>query len=383
MAIAPFSVKQVNDYIARLFKSDYLLRPVVVKGEISSIGEDRKGNIYISLSEDRSKLDLVIFSNMKNDVVSKLQIGDEVIAAGNIEAYAAQSKYSLWVRDIEIAGAGDAAAKFEELKQKLLKEGLFDKDHKLPIPEFPKHIGIVTSATGAAVEDIIKILTSRTNITDITVFPVLVQGPDAAEDMIKMIGVIEREYKGDVDLIIIGRGGGSAEDLAAFNDEGLARAIYNCTIPIISAVGHEVDISISDFVADMRAETPTAAAQMAVHSISELNDILKNSLENLNFNLSNRVLQEDFTIVDLRNSLDYSLKDLVNKYEKEIDNSLLILKENNPLMVLNKGYSLVTDLKGKPISDIDHIKKDEEYNIVFKSGEAKVKAIDKRKKVRK
>lgn len=373
MAIAPFTVTQVNEIISRLFKTEPLLRPVVVQGEVSRINYDKNGNMYISIKDSACKLDCTIFENRINDTMRNLEPGDEIICTGNIECFTKMGSYSLWISHVELVGEGDLAAQFEALKRKLYKEGLFDEAHKKRLPEFPKHIGVVTSSTGAAVKDILKILSTRTGLTDVTVFPVLVQGAYAAQDMIKMLKTIEEKFSDTIDLIIIGRGGGSIEDLSAFNDEDLARAIYACPIPIISAVGHEIDTTISDFVADLRAETPTAAAQIAVKSKVELMDLLNSKIYELNKELSNRLGNKMFQAEGLFNSIEGRTKELIIKRESEIERLMLLLKENDPRKFLDKGYALVTDESGKNIHSNKIIKKGKKYTLTFSDGNANVR----------
>lgn len=373
MAIAPFTVSQVNEIIARTFKTEPLLRPVVVKGEVSRLNYDKNGNLYMSIKDEKSKLDCTVFQNRINDTIRNLSPGDEIICAGNIECFIKMGAYSLWVNQVEIVGEGNLAIEFEKLKQKLFKEGLFDSEHKKELPRFPKHIGVVTSGTGAAVKDILKILSGRTALTDVTVFPVLVQGDKAPQDITNMINLIDREYNDIIDLIIVGRGGGAIEDLAAFNDEGLARAIYNCSIPIISAVGHEIDTTISDFVADVRAETPTAAAQIAVRSSEELRELLNSKMWEMNKELSNMLGQKMFRIEGIFNQIDGRMRELIYKGEAEAEKAFLLLKENDPRKFLDKGYALVTDSKGKHIKSSKKIKAGSEYQLIFNDGSAKVR----------
>ena len=373
MAIAPFTVSQVNEIIARTFKTEPLLRPVVVKGEVSRLNYDKNGNLYMSIKDEKSKLDCTVFQNRINDTIRNLSPGDEIICAGNIECFIKMGSYSLWVNQVEIVGEGNLAIEFEKLKQKLFKEGLFDSEHKKELPRFPKHIGVVTSGTGAAVKDILKILSGRTALTDVTVFPVLVQGDKAPQDITNMINLIDREYNDIIDLIIVGRGGGAIEDLAAFNDEGLARAIYNCSIPIISAVGHEIDTTISDFVADVRAETPTAAAQIAVRSSEELRELLNSKMWEMNKELSNMLGKKMFRIEGIFNQIDGRMRELIYKGEAEAEKAFLLLKENDPRKFLDKGYALVTDSKGKHIISSKNIKAGSEYQLIFNDGSAKVR----------
>lgn len=379
MALKPFTVSQVSEFISRMFKTEPLLRPVMVRGEISSINYHRNGSIYLSLSDSKNKLDGVIFPNRVSETARNLKEGDDVILTGSIESYGAQSKYSLWVSAVEYAGEGELAAAFERMKKKLNQEGIFDKKYKKPLPEYPSHIGVVTSPTGAAVRDILKILQDRNPLVDITVFPVTVQGPDAAADITRMLNLIDNRFSKDLDLIILGRGGGSSEDLSVFNDEGLARAIFKCSIPIISAVGHEIDTSISDLVADVRAETPTAAAQMAVHSIDELKDIIDNALGDLNHNLANSILHMDFITREYKNDLERSLKEMLWEYERDMEEARLILVENDGRAVLSKGYALVSDQEGKPITKVSKLRKNGEYKLIMTDGKATFKVLEKEK----
>jgi len=370
MSLTAFTVSQISNYISRLFDTEPLLRPVRVQGEISQL--TFKKHIYLSLSDGTNKLDCIVYSSRINDAARSLAQGDEVILTGNIQNYGPGSKYSLVVQAIETVGEGDLYKEFLKLKEKLHKEGLFDSMHKKPLPEYPKHIGVVTSDTGAAHEDITKILRKRTNITDVTIFPVLVQGPTAPASMINMLKTIEKKFKDEIDVIIIGRGGGSAEDLSCFNDEGLARAIYECSIPIISAVGHEIDTSISDFVADVRAETPTAAAQIAVKSNDELKALLDNSLREMNAVLANRLMSAEFQLEGTLDNMRRTLDERIIGYEREIEKALILLKENDPRSILSKGYALIQDSDGNAVINASKIKKGQEYTVTMSDGTATV-----------
>ena len=258
---------------------------------------------------------------------------------------------------------------FQLLKDKLAKEGLFDPAHKKPIPEFPHKIGIITSSTGAAVQDILKIITSRNNLVDIIIFPVQVQGEGAASDMASTLDMIgSHEQFSDIDTLILGRGGGSAEDLWAFNEEILARAVYNCPIPVISAVGHEIDFSISDFVADRRAETPTAAAEMAVPDLREIREELEKQRDNLLSGLNSKVntdrLKAEGYMVEIRTFMEKRMAE----YSHKLETMKLLLEENNPAAVLKKGYGILEDMSGKVISSVKDIKEGGRYLLSLKDG---------------
>ena len=278
----PVTVSQVNEYIAKKLRDDLNLRGLAVEGEISGLSRSGQ-HYYLTLKDADSQIRAAIWgSNAIKIDMSLVENGKKIVAICDISPYSKGGTYSLSIRHVEAAGEGDAAAEFNRIKEKLEKEGLFDKKHKKPIPVFPYRVGVITSATGAAIEDIRKIITAKNDLTDILIFPTVVQGIGAVNSIIENIKQANELNRIGlhIDTLIVGRGGGSAEDLAAFNDENVARAIFASDIPVISAVGHEVDFSISDFVADMRAETPTAAADIAVMNTFELRDDIENSKRN-------------------------------------------------------------------------------------------------------
>ena len=368
MATKPITVTQLNEYIKNVLNTDPLLRYVRVTGDITYYNEHSNGNIYMTISDNNSKVECVIFSNRIDETAKSINVGDEVIVEGSINAAVYKGGYQLWVRTVERAGEGDMAKEFERLKAKLEKEGLFDKEHKKKLPKYPKHIGIVTSDSGAAFDDIKKIITSRTNLADITLFPVLVQGKLAAPNIIKMIEFVNEKFKDSLDLLIVGRGGGAPEDLAAFNDEGLARAIYASEIPIISAVGHEIDFSISDLVADVRAETPTAAAQIAVKDNKSIMDEMNECLRTLGTYLGNNLLQAELSMQNYASRIESTINDLLRERENIIANQLILLKENDPRNVLEKGFAIVSGDEGRPITSSKKLKKGNKYVITMTDG---------------
>ena len=276
---------------------------------------------------------------------------------------------------MEACGEGNLSAAFEVLKRKLEAEGIFAQEHKKAIPAFPKKIGIVTSQTGAALQDILKIIKSRTSLVDVVVFPVLVQGAGAAADIASMLDLINENFD-DLDTLIVGRGGGSAEDLWPFNEEIVARAIYRCDIPIISAVGHEIDFTIADFAADKRAETPTAAAEMAVPDTAELLKKIEIYKNNLTVQMNNKIkydkLRADNCILDMKNVLNR----MIASMEHKMETLKLYLDENNPSAVLGKGYSILQDADGKSVSSVSQISLSEDYSLILKDGRVKMKALE-------
>ena len=377
MGLKPFTVGEVSNYISKLLNTEPLLNSILVVGEISKLTFHRNGSIYFSISDGTNKLDCVMFDSYVTEKALEMKEGQEVILSGGIRAYPARSQYSLWVKSVEPVGQGDLAAQFEEMKQRLNKEGLFDKKHKKELPELPRRIGIVTSATGAAVEDMTKILRAKTSLPEVIIFPVLVQGQGAAEDISNMLENIGDNFAKEIDVLIVGRGGGSPEDLAVFNQEEVARAIFKCPIPIISAVGHEIDTTIADLVADARAETPTAAANMVIPGDDDLIALMEGYVDDLKYYLSNGLMQGEFKIQNYVNDLHKYLEKKINDYENEINSELILLKENNPKAVLEKGYTLVTDENGKPIVEASALEINSKYNIVFKDGRAVAEVLDK------
>ena len=370
MALKPVTVTQLNDYIARVFDSDMLLMNVAVRGEISNLKYHSSGHVYFSLNDENSKVNCFFPASYVGTLKYELGDGLEITALGKVNVYRKGGYYSLFVRDIQVAGEGNLAMAFQLMKEKLEKEGLFDPDHKKPIPAFPHSIGVITSATGAAVKDIVKIIRSRNEFVDIDIFPVLVQGEGAAEDIAGAIGYVNEHYP-DTDTLIVGRGGGSQEDLWAFNEEVLARAIYASVIPVISAVGHETDFSISDFVADLRAETPTAAAEAAVPDISKLLeklDVLRQEmLSQLLSRLKIYELKAESVYRELRTGMDL----LLIRRSNEIDKYKLILEENDPHRIMERGYAVI-ERDGRVISKPEELT-DGEYDIVFRTGKVRVK----------
>lgn len=370
MALRPITVTQLNDYIARVFDSDTLLMNVAVTGEISNLKYHSSGHVYFSLNDDNSKVNCFLPSSYAKNLSYELGDGLEVTASGKVSVYRRGGYYSLFVRTIQVAGEGNLSMAFQLMKEKLEKEGLFDPAHKKPIPAFPHKIGILTSPTGAAVQDIVKIIRSKNELVDILVFPVQVQGEGAAQNIADTLKFVNENCK-DMDILIVGRGGGSQEDLWAFNEEVLARAIYDSRIPVISAVGHEIDFSISDFVADMRAETPTAAADLAVPDIRELCDRLDKFSDEMLIHLKGKLslgeLKADRALRQLKSDLELLLLNRTN----EIERYKLILEQNDPHRIMERGYAVI-ESEGRIIRSPEELK-DGEYDIVFRSGKVRVK----------
>ncbi len=375
MAIKPITVSQLNDYISRVIGTDPLLGAVVVKGEISGLKYHDSGNVYFSIIDGLSKINCFLAEEYKNMLHYSLDNGMEVVLNGNVRVYKKNGSYSLYVTNVEVSGEGSLAIAFQKMKSKLDQEGFFDKRHKKPIPEFPEKIGVITSNTGAAVRDILKIIRQRNDYVNVTVFPVLVQGEYAAENIAGMIDYVNKHFE-DIDTLIVGRGGGSTEDLWAFNEEVVARSIYDSRIPVISAVGHEIDFTIADFVADKRAETPTAAAQMAVPDTAELRKILNDKKENLLLQLANKVRYNMLCIENMSADLKTGLQSKIQKYEHKIEEFRLMLEKNNPLRILDEGYAVVTDQDEKTVKSVLEFNLDQTYKIQLKDGFAKCNIVE-------
>lgn len=367
MALKPVTVTQLNEYISRVLGTDPLLSNITVTGEISNLKHHSSGHIYFSISDASSKINCFLPASYARNLAYELGDGINVIIRGYVNVYKKGGTYTLFVRELEAAGEGDLSIAFELLKIKLRDEGLFDAAHKRPIPAFPRKIAIITSPTGAAVRDMIKIITGRTSMTDVTIFPAQVQGTGAAAEMAEVLDFVNENFP-DTDTVIIGRGGGSAEDLWAFNEEVLARAIYRSKIPVISAVGHETDFSISDFVADMRAETPTAAAEKAVPDDGQLKNQILTYMTGLMTDLKNRVDLSELRREKYIQNMRIALIKRIDDYEHSLLQSYITLDENNPVRILNKGYAYIENTRGQVVSSAGSVIEGSRYRIFFKDG---------------
>jgi exodeoxyribonuclease VII large subunit len=369
MSLRPVSVTQLNDYISRVIGTDPLLSSVTVQGETSGVKYHSSGHVYMSLVDGASRINCFIPRDYAAVLGFVLSDGMDVVLKGGVSVFKKNGTYSLFVRSIEVAGEGDLSAAFEELKNRLNKEGLFDKVHKKSLPAFPYRVGVVTSNTGAAIRDILKIIKSRNDFVDVAIFPVLVQGDGAAPQIAAAIDYINENFS-DIDVLIVGRGGGSAEDLWAFNEEIVARSIYRSEIPVISAVGHEIDFTISDMVADVRAETPTAAAQMAVPDTSELAALLEDLKNSMTVQLKNNVMYNGLKAETMAREMKDVLLSKIESSRNAMENLKLILTENDPRMILENGYSIMEGQDGRVITDSAMLDRDQDYRLTFNKGYA-------------
>lgn len=389
-----FSVTQLNEYVKMLIDSDEILQTAAVCGEISNFKHHyATGHLYFTLKDERSAVKCVMFAREAARLKFEPDNGMTVTAWGRVSVFPRDGAYQLYIGFMSPSGLGEQYYAFEMLKQKLASEGLFDAARKKKIPKFPKKIGIITSPTGAAVRDLYNVLTRRWPIIEIELFPALVQGSSAAASLKK--GIEYFDSKDDIDVVIIGRGGGSGEDLSAFNDETLARSIAASKIPVISAVGHEIDVSISDFVADLRAPTPSAAAELAVPDMGEYNAILLSHLGRIKGIVSRRiefgesrlktlsessVLKSPEKYFDIKfTELDYLAERLGDKYDDIIKangskfSSLVAkLEALSPLSVLSRGYS-ITNKGDKMVSSVAEISSGDDLVLIFNDGKVDVK----------
>ena len=390
MAIKPIRVSQLNSYIKRLLQSDPLLGNVSVIGEISNLKHHGSGHVYFTLKDENSRINCFLSSDTLRDIRFELADGMEIVAEGYIYLYERGGSYSLNIRDIRVEGMGNLSIAFEKLKEKLAGEGLFDEKYKNPLPAFPRNIGVITSETGAAVRDIISIIKGRNDVVHVMIFPVLVQGPGAAAEIAEAIRMVNEKFP-HFDTLIVGRGGGSREELWAFNEEIVARSIFQSVIPIISAVGHEIDFSISDFVADKRAETPTAAAQMAVPDTKELKLALNQYRESLERRLENhlrmmdlklramspgqmaqtllhRIQREALSCEHLKKEMENHLISEIRTNENRIDGIKDQLAALNPLNIMERGYAAILDGQGILRSSASDFSKDDPLTARFRDG---------------
>ena len=371
------SVSQLNRYIKMNFDADENLANIFISGEISNFTNHyRTGHLYFTLKDDSAAVRAVMFNSSAKRLKFMPEDGMKVIARGRVSVYEASGQYQLYVDDMQPDGVGALNLAYEQLKEKLQKEGLFSEHHKKPLPPYPEKVGVITSPTGAAVRDIINVLGRRFPYAEIVFCPVLVQGEGAHLQLTDAVNLFNSERAADV--IIIGRGGGSIEDLWEFNDEGLARAVYNSEIPVISAVGHETDFTICDFVADMRAPTPSAAAELAVPDANELQYALS-ALKNRMF------LNVSSGIADRRSRLEYltskgalkSPDEMLSSYENRIGgkkvefiSAATALSKLDPMSVLMRGFAFVSDKSGKNVYSSQALAKGDKINVRFHDGSA-------------
>ena len=384
-----YTVSKVNQYIKNMFLSDYALNRIYVKGEVSNLKYHTSGHIYFTLKDEKSQMACVMFAGQRSGLKFRMTEGQSVIVFGNVSVYERDGKYQLYANEIVQDGLGSFYELFEQLKKNLEKEGLFSLEHKKPIPFYAKKVGIVTASTGAAIQDIVNIATRRNPYVELILYPAKVQGEGAAETIVKGIQTLDAMK---LDVLIVGRGGGSIEDLWAFNEESVARAIFQCNTPIISAVGHETDTTIADFVSDLRAPTPSAAAELAVCNILDVMATLDDYevrfthmmerkiqekhyvLEHLRLRLAHQspafqIQQNRQYASDLEDKLNGLMKQVLERKKHQLALYIEKMKGLSPLETLSKGYSFVTDEEGKAVKTVQTVNKGDAVSIAVKDGE--------------
>ena len=392
-----YTVGQVNSYIKNMFSQDFLLHSIMVKGEVSNCKYHSSGHIYFTLKDEKGTIACVMFAGNRSGLSFCMQEGQRVVVTGSVDVYERDGKYQLYARQIVLDGAGLLYEKYEQLKRKLEEMGMFAQQYKQPIPRYIKTLGVVTAPTGAAVRDIINIATRRNPFVQIILYPAIVQGDQAAASIVQGIRALEMQ---GVDTIIVGRGGGSIEDLWAFNEEIVAQAVFDCSVPVISAVGHETDTTIIDYVADLRAPTPSAAAELAVFDYNEymsrlavyqntLLQLQKNHIRRARSRLekrqlklkylspANQIRQQRTYAIELEGQLQNVMQNILQTKKHTLALYIEKLKGLSPLEKLNQGFSHVADASGRTVTDIDSVQVDDVLQIHVKNGCLRAKVTEK------
>ena len=394
-----YTIRQVNRYISNMFTQDFMLNRIYVKGEVSNCKYHTSGHIYFSLKDDSGSLACVMFAGSRSGLKFHMENGQSVIVLGNISVYERDGKYQLYAKEIVLDGIGLLYEKFQALKQELEDMGMFAPEYKQPIPVFSRRVGIVTAPTGAAIRDIMNISYRRNPYVQLILYPALVQGEGAADSIVRGIEILDQS---GVDVIIVGRGGGSMEDLWAFNEEKVARAIFQCNTPVISAVGHETDFTIADYVADLRAPTPSAAAELAVADIIGIQEQLQKMEERFRTRMTDRIedgrrevrhLQSRLNVLSPQNQIREKYQILTEKEEKLQYFMRLVLKNKrhqmllyaermkglSPLDKLKQGYSYTADEDGHKVTEVDQVQEGDLLQIYVSDGQILAEVKDTKK----
>lgn len=386
-----YSVKQVNAYIKNMFNQDFMLNRIYVKGEVSNCKYHTSGHIYFTLKDESGTIACIMFARQRAGLTFRMQEGQQVIAFGSITTYERDGKYQLYANEIILDGAGLLYERYEALKKELAEMGMFAKEYKQPIPLYAKRVGIVTAPTGAAIRDIMNVAARRNPYVQLILYPALVQGDGAKESIIAGIQMLEQKQ---VDVMIVGRGGGAIEDLWAFNEEEVARAVFECSVPIISAVGHETDTTIIDYVADLRAPTPSAAAELAVFEYHAFTDQLLESERRLKKEFLDHIqreririeaylmrmkylhpgmklLQQKQHVVNMEEELRRKMKERIQQASYALSIRIEKMKGLSPLQKLNQGFSYVTDKTGQALTSVEQAVQGEILTIYVMDGKVK------------
>ena len=367
-----FTVSDVNQYIKAVLNKDESLKNIYVKGEISNFKMASNGHFYFSLKDDKSMIGAMMFSGYANKIAFKPENGQEVVVFGSIDVYVGRGSYSIIAYQMEEVGAGQALLELEKLKKKLKEEGLFDESRKRPINLFPKAIGVITAPNSAAIKDILFNLNRRYPIADVYVFYSAVQGDNAAKELLNAFNIAQTY---PLDTLLIGRGGGASEDLSAFNDETLVRAIATSKMPVIACIGHEIDSTLVDFVADKRASTPTGAAELATVDQREICQHLLYATNDMEEAIKNRLIVMEDDLSSLKEDLHSSMLNLINQQSLLLAHKKATLEALNPDNVINRGYSLTIDEDGHPVS-VNRVKKGQIVKTILKDGVIHSEVID-------
>ena len=394
-----YSVGQVNRYVRNMFTQDYILKKIYVKGEVSNCKYHPSGHIYFSLKDETGLLSCVMFAGQRRGLAFRMKDGDRVVIGGAVDVYERDGRYQMYAREITLEGAGVLYERFLALKAELEEMGMFAPEYKQPIPRFIQKLGVVTAPSGAAVQDIRNISLRRNPYLQIILYPALVQGDGAADSIVRGIRMLD---EAGVDTIIVGRGGGSIEDLWAFNEEKVARAIFECRTPIISAVGHETDFTIADFAADLRAPTPSAAAELAVDDFAQVMYTLDNYRERFRRDMRDRIeyqkvrleqyklrlkylspesrLRDNRQILaDYDDALRSAMKNKLQQYRHRLGIYLERYQGMSPLAKLNQGYSFVADQEGRGITSVEQVKPGDRVEISVTDGVIRAEVFDSRR----
>ena len=400
MARNVYTVKQVNSYIKNMFTQDFMLNRIYVKGEVSNCKYHTSGHIYFSLKDESGTIACVMFAGQRGGLSFHMREGQQIIVLGSVNVYERTGSYQLYAQEIRLDGEGTLYEKYQMLKQELEEMGMFAPEYKKAIPRYAKRIGVVTAPTGAAVRDIMNISARRNPYVQLLLYPAQVQGEGAKESIVRGIRMLETK---NVDVIIVGRGGGSIEDLWAFNDECVARAIFDCQVPVISAVGHETDVTIADYVADLRAPTPSAAAELAVWDYRQLQGYLDECRLRMNRSMTGTIRIHRLRLKELDVRLSYlhprhklqdqqqrlieleeELRTLMRDRVKEARHRLAIQIEKlnglSPVRKLNQGFAYVEEADGGVVKSIRQVEKGDELTVYVTDGliHTSVKAVQKK-----
>ena len=359
-----FTVSDVNQYIKAVLNNDENLKFIYVKGEISNFKMASNGHFYFSLKDEKAMISEMMFSSYASKNTFQPENGQEVVVFGSIDAYPGRGTYQIIVYQMQDVGAGQALLELEKLKKKLKEEGLFDESRKRPINLYPKAIGVITAPNSAAIKDILFNIKRRYPIVDIYVFYSAVQGDNAAKELLNAFNIAQTY---PLDTLLIGRGGGSSEDLSAFNDEALVRALSTSKMPIIACVGHEIDSTLVDFVADKRASTPTGAAELATIDQREILEHLSFSLQEMEDSIKGMVEEYKDELSSYKEDLKLAISNMIKQEKQLLARKKETLEALNPTNVLARGFTLTTDQEGRPL-DIKNVKKGDKIKTIFDNG---------------